>query len=44
MDLVGSEDKEHMILDAGHVGLMASLEAKETFWPRIENWLETRSR
>ncbi len=44
MDLVGSQDKEHLILDAGHVGLMASPEAKEIFWPRIEKWLETRSR
>lgn len=44
MDLVGSEDKEHLILDAGHVGLLASPAAKETFWPRIENWLRTRSR
>ena len=43
MRLVGSRDKEHLILDAGHVGLMASPEAKETFWPQIENWLETRS-
>jgi len=44
MDLVRSEDKEHLILDAGHVGLMASPEAKETFWPRVENWMRTRSR
>jgi polyhydroxyalkanoate synthase len=44
MDLVGSEDKEHLILDAGHVGLLASPAAKETFWPRIETWLEARSR
>ena len=43
MTLVGSQDKEHLILDAGHVGLMASPEARETFWPQIENWLETRS-
>ena len=43
MDLVRSRDKEHLILDAGHVGLMASPEAKETFWLRIEAWLETRS-
>lgn len=43
MDLVGSEDKEHLILDAGHVGLIASPEARKTFWPQIENWLEIRS-
>ncbi len=44
MYLVGSEDKEHLILDAGHVGLLASPEARETFWPRIGNWLEAHSR
>jgi polyhydroxyalkanoate synthase len=44
MDLVGSEDKEHLILDAGHVGLLAAPAAKETFWPRIETWLESHSR
>lgn len=43
MDLVGSEDKEHLILDAGHVGLLASPAARETFWPRIEDWLQARS-
>jgi len=44
IDLVGSEDKEHLILDAGHVGLLAAPAAKETFWPRIETWLEAHSR
>jgi polyhydroxyalkanoate synthase len=43
MDLVRSQDKEHLILDAGHVGLMASPEAKESFWPRITCWLGPRS-
>jgi polyhydroxyalkanoate synthase len=44
MDLVGSRDKEHLILDSGHVGLLASPAARETFWPRIVDWLEPRSR
>jgi polyhydroxyalkanoate synthase subunit PhaC len=43
MDLVGSEDKELLVLDAGHVGLMAGPIAKENLWPRIRNWLEPRS-
>jgi polyhydroxyalkanoate synthase len=43
MDLVGSEDKEHLIFDAGHVGLLASPAARQTYWPRMENWLEARS-
>jgi hypothetical protein len=44
MDLVASEDKEHLILDAGHVGLLASPAAKEIFSPRIETWLGPHSR
>ncbi len=44
MGLVGSRDKEHLILDAGHVGLLASPAARGTFWPRIGGWLEPRSR
>jgi poly(3-hydroxyalkanoate) synthetase len=37
MDLVRGEDQVLLILDAGHVGLIASPEARKTFWPRIEN-------
>ncbi len=44
MDLVGSEDKEFLVLDAGHMGLMASPIAKEELWPRVRDWLESRSR
>ena len=43
MDLVGSEDKEMLVLDAGHVGLMAGPVAKEELWPRVRAWLEPRS-
>jgi polyhydroxyalkanoate synthase len=43
MELVRIQDKEHLIFDAGHVGLIASLEARKTFWPQIDSWLETRS-
>jgi polyhydroxyalkanoate synthase subunit PhaC len=43
MELVGSEDKEHLIFDAGHVGLLASPAARQTFWPQMEAWLKTRS-
>jgi polyhydroxyalkanoate synthase len=43
MDLVGSEDKEMLVLDAGHLGLMAAPVAKEELWPRIGDWLEPRS-
>ena len=44
MDLVGSQDKEFVVLDAGHVGLMAGSVAKEELWPRVRDWLEPRSK
>lgn len=43
MRLVGSHDKELLVLDAGHIGLMASPVAKSAFWPQIRNWLAPRS-
>ena len=42
VDLVGSRDKEFVVLDAGHVGLMAGPVAKEELWPRVRGWLEPR--
>ena len=43
MDLVGSEDKEFLVLEAGHLGLMCSPLAREELWPRVRDWLEPRS-
>jgi polyhydroxyalkanoate synthase len=42
--LVGSEDKALLVLDAGHVGLMASSAAQAEFWPQLRDWLVPRSR
>ncbi len=44
MDLVRSQDKEFMVLDAGHVGLLTGSGAKKNLWPGVEAWLEPRSR
>lgn len=44
MGLVGSRDKELLVLDAGHVGLMVGPVAKEVLWPRIRDWLKLRLR
>jgi polyhydroxyalkanoate synthase len=44
MDLIGSRDKEFLVLDAGHLGLMASSVAKDELLPRAKDWLELRSR
>ena len=43
MVLVGSEDKEFFVLDAGHVGLMTGRGAKKGLWPKVASWLEERS-
>jgi polyhydroxyalkanoate synthase len=42
-DLIGSRDKEFLVLDAGHVGLMAGSVAENELWPRIGDWLKPRS-
>ena len=44
MDLIGSEDKEFVVLDAGHVGLVMGRGAKKDLWPQVSNWLEPRSK
>jgi polyhydroxyalkanoate synthase subunit PhaC len=44
MDLVGSEDKEFVVMDAGHVGLVMGRGAKKALWPQTRDWLESRSR
>jgi polyhydroxyalkanoate synthase len=44
MRLIRSQDKEFCVLDAGHVGLLTSANAKKQLWPKISTWLETRSR
>jgi len=43
MDLVGSEDKTFLVVDAGHVGLLGGRVAREELWPRITDWLGPRS-
>ncbi len=43
MDLVASRDKKFVVLDAGHVGLMAGPVAKEELWPQVRDWLNPRS-
>jgi polyhydroxyalkanoate synthase len=43
MNLVSSEDKEFFVLDAGHVGLMTGRGAKKGLWPKVNDWLSTRS-
>jgi polyhydroxyalkanoate synthase len=43
MDLISSRDKEFFTLDAGHVGLMTGRGAKTSLWPKVDDWLSSRS-
>ncbi|MEJ7651847.1 MAG: class III poly(R)-hydroxyalkanoic acid synthase subunit PhaC [Chloroflexia bacterium] len=43
MDLVRSTDKEFLVLEAGHVGLLTGSAARKTLWPQVSSWLEARS-
>jgi len=43
MHLIGSQDKEFFVLDAGHIGLLTGVDARKGLWPKIRSWLEPRS-
>ncbi len=42
-DLVGSDDKELVVMPGGHVGLAAGRKAVQTLWPKVAAWLGERS-
>jgi polyhydroxyalkanoate synthase len=41
--LVGSEDKEDVVLKGGHVSLVAGQNAVVRLWPKVNEWLSVRS-
>jgi polyhydroxyalkanoate synthase len=41
--LVGSEDKEDIVLKGGHVSLVAGMNAVMRLWPKVNDWLSVRS-
>ena len=43
MKLVGSTDKEEILLKGGHVSLIAGPNAVRRMWPRLDAWLAERS-
>lgn len=43
LNLVGSEDKEEVVLKGGHVSLIAGPNAARRMWPRLADWLGERS-
>ena len=43
LDLVGSEDKNELLLKGGHVSLIAGPNAVRRMWPAVNDWLGERS-
>ena len=43
LKLVGSTDKEEILLKGGHVSLIAGPNAAKRMWPRVAEWLSVRS-
>ena len=41
--LLGSEDKEDVVLKGGHVSLVAGMNAVMRLWPKVNDWLSVRS-
>jgi len=41
--LVGSEDKEDVVMKGGHVSLVAGMNAVLRLWPKVNDWLSVRS-
>ncbi len=39
LNLVSSEDKEEILLQGGHVGIVVGRSAKGNLWPRVVDWL-----
>ncbi len=42
-DLVSSADKETVVIEGGHIGIVAGRNAKENLWPKLAVWLRPRS-
>jgi len=43
VELVGSTDKEEVVLPGGHVSIAAGPNAIKRMWPKLDSWLEGRS-
>jgi polyhydroxyalkanoate synthase len=43
IDMIGSDDKEAIVLKGGHVSLVAGGNAIKRLWPAIDRWLGVRS-
>jgi polyhydroxyalkanoate synthase len=43
LGLIGSEDKEQVVLKGGHVSLIAGPNAVKRMWPKLDSWLAEKS-
>ena len=43
LDMIGSRDKQEIVLKGGHVGLVAGRGAETRMWPALDTWLAPRS-
>ena len=43
LGLIGSQDKEQVVLKGGHVSLIAGPNAVNRMWPKLDLWLGGRS-
>ena len=43
LDLVGSQDKEQIMMPGGHIGLAVGRSAVKGLWPSLDKWLSQRS-
>ncbi len=43
LDLVGSQDKEQVVMPGGHIGLAVGRSAVKGLWPTLDKWLSKRS-
>ncbi|NDJ76381.1 MAG: alpha/beta fold hydrolase [Chloroflexi bacterium] len=42
-DLITSDDKELIVLESGHIGMVVGSDARTQLWPRLGVWLTQRS-
>jgi polyhydroxyalkanoate synthase subunit PhaC len=43
VNMVGSADKQEVVLKGGHVSLVAGANAVKRLWPQLDRWLQERS-
>ena len=43
IEMIGSKDKEEVVLKGGHVSLVAGGNAVRRLWPKLDDWLQERS-